>query len=97
MFASFDSRRAGLRLNHNVDVDEAHERASEIRLRFAPLSVTPAGRGTSSRVKQNALATTAQNFEARRPSKLWFEIVRGLGPGIKCSPHTGRPVTELRM
>ena len=89
MFASFEWQEgAGLRLNHNVDVDEAHERASEdptsVRA-FVGYAGWSAGQ-LEAEMKQNAWLVQQPGPSTLKPDalpKLWFEIMRALGPWYK--------------
>jgi putative transcriptional regulator len=89
MFATFEWQEgAGLRLNHNVDVDEAHERAGEdpasIRA-FVGYAGWSAGQ-LEAEMKQNAWLVQQPSRSTLRADalpKLWFEIMRGLGPWYK--------------
>ncbi len=89
MFAAFEWEDAnGLRLNHNVNVDEAHERVDEdpasIRA-FVGYAGWSAGQ-LEAEVKQQAWILQKPTRAALTPEhlpKLWFEIMRGLGPWYK--------------
>ena len=89
MFAAFEWEEAnGLRLNHNVNVDEAHERVDQdptsIRA-FVGYAGWSAGQ-LEAEMAQHAWIlqkpTPAALTPARLP-KLWFEIMRDLGPWYK--------------
>ncbi|HSP44842.1 MAG TPA: YqgE/AlgH family protein [Chthoniobacterales bacterium] len=89
MFAAFEWQKGlGLKLNHNVGVDEAHqlvdEDPSSIRA-FVGYAGWSAGQ-LEAEMKQKAWIlqkpTRAALAPARLP-KLWFEIMRGLGPWYK--------------
>jgi putative transcriptional regulator len=89
MFATFEWIDGnGLKLNHNVDVDEAHERAGEdpasIRA-FVGYAGWSAGQ-LEAEMKQKAWILQKPSRAALAPDhlpKLWFEIMRGLGPWYK--------------
>ncbi|HMJ04716.1 MAG TPA: YqgE/AlgH family protein [Chthoniobacterales bacterium] len=89
MFAAFEWENAnGLRLNHNVDVEEAYERADEdpssIRA-FVGYAGWTAGQ-LEAEMKQKAWILQKPTRAALTPErlpKLWFEIMRGLGPWFK--------------
>jgi putative transcriptional regulator len=89
MFATFEWKEgAGLRLNHNVDVGEAHERHGEdsasIRA-FVGYAGWSAGQ-LEAEMKQNAWLVqqpSPSTLQADALPKLWFEIMRGLGPWYK--------------
>src|SRR5437762_9854129 len=89
MFAAFEWQKGeGLRLNHNVGVDEANELAGE-----DPASVRAfvgyAGWGAGqleAEMKQNAWLLhkpSRSTLKTDRLSSLWFDIMRGLGPWYK--------------
>ena len=89
MFAAFEWQKgAGLKLNHNVGVDEAHQLVDEdpasVRA-FVGYAGWSAGQ-LEAEMKQKAWIlqkpTRAALTPARLP-KLWFEIMRGLGPWYK--------------
>ena len=89
MFAAFEWEEAnGLRLNHNVNGDEAHERVDQdptsIRA-FVGYAGWSAGQ-LEAEMAQHAWIlqkpTPAALTPARLP-KLWFEIMRDLGPWYK--------------
>jgi len=89
MFAAFEWEAGeGLRLNANVGVDEAHQRAgadpASVRA-FVGYAGWSAGQ-LEEEMKQKAWIlqkpTRAALAPARLP-KLWFEIMRGLGPWYK--------------
>ena len=89
MFAAFEWKKGhGLKLNHNVGVDEAHQLADQdpasIRA-FVGYAGWSAGQ-LEDEMKQKAWIlqkpTRAALAPARLP-KLWFEIMRGLGPWYK--------------
>jgi putative transcriptional regulator len=89
MFAAFEWEDAdGLRLNHNVNVEEAHERAdadpNSIRA-FVGYAGWSAGQ-LEAEMKQKAWILQKPSRDALMPDrlpKLWFEIMRGLGPYYK--------------
>ena len=89
MFAAFEWEEAeGLRLNHNVNVDEAHERVEEdpssIRA-FVGYSGWSAGQ-LEAEMKEDAWILQKPTRAALAPErlpKLWFEIMRDLGPWYK--------------
>jgi len=89
MFAAFEWENAnGLTLNHNVNVDEAHERVGEdpasIRA-FVGYAGWSAGQ-LEAEMKQQAWILQKPSRAALTPErlpKLWFEIMRGLGPWYK--------------
>src|SRR5437588_7183886 len=89
MFAAFEWQKGeGLKLNHNVGIDEAHELVDEdpasIRA-FVGYAGWSAGQ-LEAEMQQKAWIlqkpTGAALALARLP-KLWFEIMRGLGPWYK--------------
>src|ERR1019366_4741891 len=89
MFAAFEWEKGeGLKLNHNVDVDEAGERAgadpASVRA-FVGYAGWSAGQ-LEVEMKQNAWLLHKPNRTALKPEilpKLWFNIMRGLGPWYK--------------
>ena len=89
MFAAFEwEDGSGLRLNHNVDIDEAHERAGEdptaIRA-FVGYAGWTAGQ-LEAEMKQKAWILqkpTRAALTAERLPKLWFDIMGRLGPWYK--------------
>ena len=89
MFAAFEwEKGAGLKLNHNVDVDEAGERAdadpASVRA-FVGYAGWSAGQ-LEAEMKQKAWLLHKPNRTALKPEtlpKLWFNIMRGLGPWYK--------------
>ncbi len=89
MFAAFEWEAAnGLHLNHNVKVEEAHERVADdpnsIRA-FVGYAGWGAGQ-LEAEMKQNAWILQKPSRAALAPErlpKLWFEIMRGLGPWYK--------------
>ncbi len=89
MFAALEWHKGeGLKLNHNVGVDEAHQLVDEdpasVRA-FVGYAGWSAGQ-LEAEMKQKAWIlqqpTRAALAPARLP-KLWFEIMRGLGPWYK--------------
>ncbi len=86
MFATFEWQEgAGLRLNHNVDVEQANERADEdpasIRA-FVGYAGWSAGQ-LEAEMRQNAWLVQPPSPAALQTEalpKLWFDIMRGLGP-----------------
>src|SRR4051794_8288925 len=89
IFAAFEWENAnGLRLNHNVNVDEANDLAGEdpnsIRA-FVGYAGWSAGQ-LEAEMKQKAWILQKPTRAALTPErlpKLWFEIMRGLGPWYK--------------
>lgn len=89
MFAAFEWKTGeGLKLNHNVDVEEAHELVGQdptsIRA-FVGYAGWSAGQ-LEAEMKQNAWLLHTPTRAALKPDrlpKLWFEIMRGLGPWYK--------------
>ena len=89
MFVTFEWHKGqGLKLNHNVDVDEASERAGQdpasIRA-FVGYAGWEAGQ-LEAEMKQKAWLLhkpSRSALKAERLPKLWFEIMRGLGPWYK--------------
>jgi len=89
MFAAFEWEEAnGLHLNHNVNADEAHEKVGEdpgsIRA-FVGYAGWSAGQ-LEAEMKQKAWILQKPTRAALTPDrlpKLWFEIMRGLGPWFK--------------
>jgi putative transcriptional regulator len=89
MFAAFEWEDAhGLRLNHNVNVEEAHERVdadpTSIRA-FVGHAGWSAGQ-LEAEMEQQAWILQKPNRAALTPErlpKLWFEIMRDLGPWYK--------------
>lgn len=89
MFAAFEwEETKGLRLNHNVNVEEAHERVEEdptsIRA-FVGYSGWSAGQ-LEAEMKENTWILHKPTRAALAPErlpKLWFEIMRDLGPWYK--------------
>ncbi len=89
MFAAFEWENAnGLRLNHNVEMDEAHEKVGadpdSIRA-FVGYAGWSAGQ-LEVEMKQKAWILQKPSraaLAAERLPKLWFDIMRGLGPWYK--------------
>ena len=89
MFATFEwNKGQGLKLNHNVDVDEANELVdadpASVRA-FVGYAGWSAGQ-LEAEMKQNAWLVHKPTRTALKPEglpKLWFQIMRGLGPWYK--------------
>ncbi|HVF72543.1 MAG TPA: YqgE/AlgH family protein [Chthoniobacterales bacterium] len=89
MFAAFEWQKGeGLKLNHNVGVDEAHQLVDQdpasIRA-FVGYAGWSAGQ-LEAEMKQKAWIVQRPSRAALAPSrlpKLWFEIMRDLGPWYK--------------
>jgi putative transcriptional regulator len=89
MFAAFEWHKGeGLKLNHNVGIDEAYQLADEdpasIRA-FVGYAGWSAGQ-LEAEMKQKAWILQKPTRAALAPAglpKLWFEIMRGLGPWYK--------------
>jgi putative transcriptional regulator len=89
MFAAFEWENGkGLKLNHNVDLEEASERVGRdpgsIRA-FVGYAGWGAGQ-LEAEMKQNAWLLQKPNpatLKAELLPKLWFDIMRGLGPWYK--------------
>ena len=89
MFAAFEWQKGeGLKLIHNVNVDEASERVvsdpASIRA-FVGYAGWGAGQ-LEAEIKQNAWVLqkpSRATLKADRLPKLWFDIMRGLGPWYK--------------
>ena len=89
MFAAFEWQKGeGLKLNHNVGVDEAHQLVDEdpasVRA-FVGYAGWSAGQ-LEAEMKQKAWIVQRPTRAALTPErlpKLWFEIMRGLGPSYK--------------
>jgi len=89
MFAAFEWENGnGLKLNHNVNVEEAHERVEDdpasIRA-FVGYAGWSAGQ-LEAEMKQNTWILQKPSRAALTPDRLpqlWFEIMRGLGPWYK--------------
>jgi len=89
MFAVFDWAGCdSLRLNQNIGFDEAHQLAKQDRnavRAFVGYAGWTAGQ-LENELRQNAWVLQKPSREAFRPErlpKLWFEIMRGLGPWFK--------------
>ncbi len=89
MFAAFDWKgRDSLRLNQNVDLEEAHQIAAhdQSALRaFVGYAGWTAGQ-LENELRQNAWVLQTPNRAALKPERLprlWFEIMRNLGPWFK--------------
>jgi putative transcriptional regulator len=89
MFAAFEWQKGkGLKLNHNVNVEEANERANEDPLSicaFVGYAGWTAGQ-LEIEMKQNAWLLQKPTRSALKPERLprlWFDIMRGLGPWFK--------------
>lgn len=89
MFAAFEWQKGkGLRLNHNIDVDEANDRLADdpnsIRA-FVGYAGWGAGQ-LENEMKQKAWIVQQPSRESLKPeklSRLWFNIMHGLGPWFK--------------
>ena len=89
MFAAFEWQKGqGLKLNHNVGVEEAHHLVDEdpasVRA-FVGYAGWSAGQ-LEEEMKQKAWILQKPTRSALAPArlpKLWFEIMRGLGPWYK--------------
>jgi putative transcriptional regulator len=89
MFAAFEWHKGeGLKLNHNVGVDQAHQLVDEdpasVRA-FVGYAGWSAGQ-LEAEMKQKAWILQKPTRSALAPArlpKLWFEIMRGLGPWYK--------------
>lgn len=89
MFAAFEWHKGeGLKLNHNVAIDEASERVTSepgsIRA-FVGYAGWSAGQ-LEAEMKQKAWiaqAPTRDSLKTESLPKLWFDIMRGLGPWFK--------------
>ena len=89
MFAAFEWQKGqGLKLNHNVGVEEAHQLVDEdpasVRA-FVGYAGWSAGQ-LEEEMKQKAWILQKPTRSALAPArlpKLWFEIMRGLGPWYK--------------
>ena len=87
MFATFEWEDAnGLRLNHNVSLADASEHAEDDSIRaFVGYAGWSAGQ-LEAEMKQQAWILQKPTRAALTPDrlpKLWFEIMRGLGPWYK--------------
>jgi putative transcriptional regulator len=90
MFAAFEWHHSGgLKLNHNVGVDEAGEAADHKKIITVCAFVGYAGWGAGqleSEMKQKAWLLQKANpsvFKPDRLPNLWFDIMRSLGPWYK--------------
>jgi putative transcriptional regulator len=89
MFAALEWQKGeGLKLNHNVDIEEASERVGQkpgsIRA-FVGYAGWGAGQ-LEAEMKQSAWLLhkpTRSTLNPERLPKLWFDIMRGLGPWFK--------------
>jgi putative transcriptional regulator len=89
MFAAFEWQTTnGLKLNHNIALDEAKERVAaepgSIRA-FVGYAGWSAGQ-LEAEMKQNAWIVQRPTRGALKPERLprlWFEIMKGLGPWYK--------------
>jgi len=87
MFAAFEWEDAnGLKLNHNVNVEDAQERVDDDSIRaFVGYAGWSAGQ-LEAEMKQKAWILQKPTRAALTPDrlpKLWFEIMSGLGPWYK--------------
>jgi putative transcriptional regulator len=89
MFAAFEwSKGEGLKLNHNVNIDDASERIEhdpQSICAFVGYAGWSAGQ-LEAEMKQNAWILRKPSRSALKPEKLpklWFTIMRGLGPWFK--------------
>jgi len=89
MFAAFEWQKGnGLKLNHNVNLEEASERIDEDPNSICAF-VGYAGWGAGqleAEMKQNAWLLQKATRSVLKPDrlpKLWFDIMRGLGPWFK--------------
>lgn len=89
MFATFEWRKGeGLKLNHTVDLEEALAGAgADATSIYAFVGYAGWGAGQlEAEMKQKAWIVQEPRRAALKPerlSKLWFEIMRGLGPWYK--------------
>lgn len=90
MFAAFEWQKgAGLKLNHNVAVDEPSNAATQKNVLTVCAFVGYAGWGAGqleNEVKQKAWVVQKANpslLKLERLSNLWFDIMRTLGPWYK--------------
>jgi putative transcriptional regulator len=89
MFAAFEwENKHGLKLNHNVDIDEAHQLAEKdpdsVRA-FVGYAGWSAGQ-LEAEMQQNAWVVQkphAASLKTEGLPRLWFDIMRGLGPWFK--------------
>ena len=89
MFAAFEWEKGkGLKLNHNVDLEEASERVDSDPASICAF-VGYAGWGAGqleAEMKQKAWLVQKPSRSTLKPDrlpKLWFDIMRGLGPWYK--------------
>ena len=89
MFAAFEWHKGeGLKLNHNVGLEEASERAGQNAISicaFVGYAGWEAGQ-LEAEMKQKAWLLQKPSRSVLKPErlpKLWFEIMRGLGPWYK--------------
>jgi putative transcriptional regulator len=89
MFAAFEWQKGkGLKLNHHVNIDDASERMEQdphAICAFVGYAGWSAGQ-LEEEMKQNAWLLQKPTRSALRPEKLprlWFDIMRGLGPWYK--------------
>ena len=89
MFAAFEWQKGeGLKLNHHVNIDDASERIEQDPqsiCAFVGYAGWSAGQ-LEAEMKQNAWLLQKPTRSTLRPEKLpklWFEIMRGLGPWFK--------------
>jgi putative transcriptional regulator len=89
MFAAFEWEKGnGLKLNHNVNIDEASERIGEDPnsiCAFVGYAGWSAGQ-LEAEMRQNAWLLQKPTRSVLKPDrlpKLWFDIMRGLGPWFK--------------
>lgn len=89
MFAAFEWQKGqGLRLNHNVNIDDASERIEhdpQSICAFVGYAGWSAGQ-LEAEMKQNAWLLQKPTRSALKPEKLpqlWFDIMKGLGPWFK--------------
>jgi putative transcriptional regulator len=89
MFAKFEWLKGeGLKLNHNVNIEDASERVAhdpQSICAFVGYAGWSAGQ-LEAEMKQNAWLLKKPSRSALKPEKLpklWFDIMRGLGPWFK--------------
>ena len=89
MFAAFEWQKGkGLKLNHHVDIDEASEQVeqgTQSVCAFVGYAGWSAGQ-LEAEMKQNAWLLQKPTRSILRPERLprlWFDIMRGLGPWFK--------------
>jgi putative transcriptional regulator len=89
MFAAFEWQKGeGLKLNHNVNIDEASERLDEDPASicaFVGYAGWGAGQLEAEMKEKSWLLQRPSRSSLRRERlpKLWFDIMRGLGPWYK--------------